>query len=110
MAKYRVNAIRASNDGTADVIYDISALDASGRPFVPDKRVFIRVPADDVAAAEAQPTNAKRNAAHKALLVEYAPDGWAGADLDTEIINNLAAQEASDQVNDRLSFPLVFSI
>lgn len=109
MSKYRVNDINPTLDGTAHVTYDISALDDAGRPLA-YRRVFIRVPADDVAAAEAQSTNAQRNAAHKALLEQYAPEGWAGGELDTYVINNLAAAEASDQVNNRLSFPLTINI
>lgn len=109
MAKYRVNDINPTLDGTADVTYDITALDDETRP-MPDKRVFIRVPADEVAAAEALPTDPERNAAHKALLIQYAPGGWSSADLDTEIINNLAAKEASDQVNERLTFPLTYTL
>lgn len=109
MSQYRVNAIVPTMDGSADVSYDVSALDDGGA-VLPDRRIFIRVPADDVAAAEAEPTNAERNAAHKALLLANAPSGWGSADLDTTSINNLAAQEAADQVNTRLGFPVTFSL
>jgi len=109
MAKYRVNDITPTDDGSADVTYDISALDDQNQP-LPNRRIFVRVPADEVAAAEAEATVAAKNAAHKALLVQYAPDHWSSAELDDDVINNLAAKEASDQVQARLTFPLSFSL
>ena len=109
MATYRVNDIRPTNDGSSDVTYDVSPVDASGNP-LPLRCVYIRVPAADVAAAEAEPTNAAKNAAHKALLIANAPDGWGSSDLDEDITNNLAAQEAADLVNARLNFPVTISL
>ena len=108
MSKYRVNDINPTNDGSGDVTYDISALDDADEP-LPNRRVFIRVPAAEVAAAEAEPTVTAKNAAHKALLVQYAPDGWSSADIDEDVTNNLAAKEASDLVNARFSFPVTIS-
>ena len=109
MSKYRVNAIRPTSDGSAQVIYDVDAIDTNNVP-LPHRRTFIRVPAVSVAAAEALPTNSQRNQAHKALLIEHAPEGWGADHLDTIVINNLAAKEASDVVNDRLSFPQTFNL
>jgi hypothetical protein len=107
--KYRLDIVDAPNDGSGLVRYSIWALDAANN-IIPGKHADFMIPVAEVAAAEALGTTALKNAAQKALLIQYAPPGWADAELSTTVTANAAATAAAATINARLTLPVSFTL
>lgn len=107
--KYRLTIVDTLNDGSGLVRYSIEALDASSN-VIPGKHADFMIPATEVAAAEAQGTTAAKNLAQKALLIKYAPSGWADTELSATAAANAAAIAAAATINARLTLPVTFTL
>ena len=107
--KYRLDIVDAPSDGSGLVRYSIWALDSTGA-VIPGKHADFMIPASEVAAAEALSTATLKNAAQKALLVKYAPAGWADAELSTTVTANAAAIAAAAALTARVTLPVEFAL
>ena len=114
MPKYRIDQTEAATDGSGNVAFDVWALDDNDN-VIPGKHVTVLCPHEEVDEVIAQPTNAQKLAALKAMLLKNRPaDGWDNDELSRYVAANINAADADadfDELIDGVGgYPLSFSL
>ena len=107
MAKYRLNFVEATLDGSGMVAHDMWGVEDDGT-IVPGRHATVLIPQADVdvvlAMPDGTPTQKQaKNAAYKDMIRANAPDGWDENDLENIVAANTAASVSADGTDEYIT-------